>query len=105
MTAPTKSFIAKLVVRPEARETFLAAQIELKRLVAEREPDALVYELLQSADDANVFMCVATFRTAEAFDHHMQVDFHHRLVPPILESLSQEMELTFYESLGWPPKS
>lgn len=96
----TKSFIARLVVRADACAEFETLQVELKRLVAEREPDALVYEVLRSGDEPGVYMVAATFRDAAAFDLHMTVDFHERLVPPILACLAEPMELRFYESLS-----
>jgi len=99
VTSP-KTFIAKLRTKPEKRAEFIALQTELKGLVFAQEPDALVYELLQSDDDPDLFFCVATFKTDEAFDHHMHIDFHDRLVPPILECLAEEMDLTYYRSLG-----
>lgn len=95
-----RSFIAKLVVKPERRDDFVRLQTELKSLVHEHEPDARVYELLQSDEDPNTFYCVATFKDQAAFDHHMGIDFHGRLVPPILDCLAQDMELGFYRSLG-----
>lgn len=95
-----RSFIAKLVVKPERRDEFVRLQTELKTLVHEREPDARVYELLQSDEDPNTFYCVATFKDQGAFDHHMGIDFHGRLVPPILDCLAKDMELGFYRSLG-----
>jgi quinol monooxygenase YgiN len=95
-----KSFIAKLVVKPDRRDEFIALQTELKGLVFEHEPDAQVYELLQSDEDPNTFYCVATFKDAAAFDHHMGIDFHDRLVPPILECLASDMELGFYKLLS-----
>ena len=95
-----RSFIARLVTKPEKRDEFIALQTELKALVAAHEPDALVYELLQSDEDPDVFHCVATFTDQAAFDHHMGIDFHDRLVPPILECLASEMELGFYKSHG-----
>ena len=95
-----RSFIAKLVVRPDRREEFVRLQTELKALVQDQEPDALVYELLQSDDDPDTFFCVATFKDQAAFDHHMGIDFHDRLVPPILDCLAQDMELSFHRSLS-----
>ena len=95
-----KSFIAQLRSRPEKREELIALQAELKTLVFAQEPDALVYELFQSDEDPDLFQIVATFRDDAAFDHHMQIDFHDRLVPPILECLDGEMRLTFYRSLS-----
>ncbi|MEG3145276.1 antibiotic biosynthesis monooxygenase [Sphingomonas sp. RT2P30] len=95
-----RSFIARLLVKPERREDFIALQVELKALVFAHEPDALVYELLQADDDKNLFHCVGTFRDQAAFDHHMHIDFHDRLVPPILDCLAEEMQVTFHDSLG-----
>lgn len=97
-----RSFIAKLVVKPDRRDEFVRLQTELKSLVHQQEPDAWAYELLQSDDDPNTFYCVATFKDQAAFDHHMSIDFHDRLVPPILDCLAQDMELSFYRSHGGP---
>ncbi len=94
-----KSFIAELRVRPGKREELIRLQQELKSLVFAQEPDALVYELFQSEDDPDLFQVVATFRDDAAFDHHMQIDFHDRLVPPILDCVDGEMKLSFYRSL------
>ena len=94
-----KSFIAQLRAKPEMRDELIALQTELKRLVFESEPDALVYELFQSEDDPNLFQCVATFRDEAAFDAHMTIDFHDRLVPPILDCLAEDMTIAFYRSL------
>lgn len=93
-----KSFIARLLVKPEKRSDFIALQVELKGLVFAHEPDALVYELLQSDDDENLFHCVATFKDEAAFDNHMHIDFHDRLVPPILECLAEDMVLSYHRS-------
>jgi quinol monooxygenase YgiN len=98
MKNPGKSFIATLRVKPERRADFIAYQTELKQLVHQHEPDAWVYELLQSDEDENLFQCVATFKDEAAFDHHMKIDFHDRLVPPILECLAEDMQLAFYRS-------
>lgn len=95
-----KSFIAQLRTKPEKRDTLIALQIELKNLVFAQEPDALVYELFQSDDDPDLFQCVATFRDEAAFEKHMHIDFHDRLVPPILECLAEDMAIAFYRSLG-----
>jgi quinol monooxygenase YgiN len=93
-----KSFIARLLVKPDKRSDFIALQTELKDLVFTHEPDALVYELFQSEEDENLFHCIATFRDEAAFDHHMHIDFHDRLVPPILECLAEDMVVTNHRS-------
>jgi quinol monooxygenase YgiN len=95
-----KSFIAELRTKPDKRAALIALQAELKALVFEQEPDALVYEFFQSETDVDLFQIVATFKDDAAFEHHMHIDFHHRLVPPILECLACDMKLEFYRSLG-----
>ncbi|GGD38508.1 putative quinol monooxygenase [Croceicoccus pelagius] len=95
-----KSFIAVLKTKPEKREEMIALQAELKGLVFQHEPDAQVYELLQSDDDPDTFNVVATFKDDAAFEKHMAIDFHDRLVPPILDCLAEDMQLSFFRSLG-----
>jgi quinol monooxygenase YgiN len=93
-----KSFVAQLRTRPDKRDELIALQVEMKNLVHEQEPDALVYELFQSESDPDLFLCIATFRDDAAFEHHMHIDFHDRLVPPILACLAEDMKLEFYRS-------
>jgi quinol monooxygenase YgiN len=95
-----KSFIAVLRTLPEKRDEMIALQSELKTLVFQHEPGALVYELMQSDDDPDLFHVIATFRDEAAFDTHMAIDFHDRLVPPILACLAEDMQISFHQSLG-----
>jgi len=97
--SPGKSFVATLRVLPDRRDQFIALQTELKRLVFQQEPDALVYEVMQDEADENLFLVIATFRDEAAFDHHMHIDFHERLVPPIMECLAADMEIAYFRSL------
>lgn len=94
-----KSFIAQLRTKPEKRSEMIALQTELKKLVFANEPGAVVYELFQSEEDPDLFQCVATFRDDAAFETHMHIDFHDRLVPPILACLAEDMQIAFYRSL------
>lgn len=95
-----KSFVAQLRAKPEKRDELIRLQVEMKRLVHEWEPDALVYEFFQSDEDPDLFLCIATFRDDAAFEKHMHIDFHDRLVPPILECIAEDMQLKFYRSHG-----
>lgn len=95
-----KSFVAELRAKPEKRADLIRLQIEMKMLVHQLEPDAIVYELFQSEEDPDLFICVATFRDDAAFEHHMEIDFHERLVPQIFECLAEDMKIQFYRSLG-----
>ena len=91
-----KSFIAQLRAKPERRDELIALQRELKTLAVEQEPGVQVYELFQSDDDPDLFQVVATFVDDAAFDAHMKIDFHDRLVPLIMECVEGEMQIAFY---------
>lgn len=98
MSNTAKSFIATLRTRPEKRADLIELQTELKALVHQHEPDVWVYELYQSEDDPDLFHCIATFKDEDAFERHMHIDFHDRLVPPIIECLADDMDLKFFKS-------
>lgn len=93
-------FVAILKVKKEMVEQFERAQKELSELTHAHEPDTLVYDLVRQQDDPLTYVCYARFTDKAAFEHHMQTDFHDRLVPPILESLSEDMQLTFYDHVA-----
>src|SRR3546814_14517381 len=95
-----KSFVAELRAKPKKRNDLIRLQIEMKLLVHQLEPDAIVYELFQSEEDPDLFICVATFRDDAAFEHHMQIDFHERLVPQIFECLAEDMKRSAERRVG-----
>lgn len=94
------AFVAVLKVKPEMVEQFEQAQIELSELTHAQEPDTFVYDLVRERDNPTTYICYARFKDNAAFEFHMQTEFHDRLVPPILESLAEEMELTFYDHVA-----
>ncbi len=93
-------FIAVLKVAEDKVAQFEAAQKELAELTHANEPDTIVYDLVRERDSPLTYVCYARFKDQAAFDYHMQTDFHDRLVPPILDSLSEEMQLTFYDHIA-----
>lgn len=90
-------FIAKLVVKEGKGGEFEKLQEELSELTHENEPDTLVYDVIKHREEPQTYVVYGRFKDEAAFDHHMQTEFHDRLVPPILECLAEEMELQFYD--------
>ena len=99
------AFVARLVVKPERRADFERLQTELRMLVHRHEPEAPVYELIRSRENENTYFCIATFTSEDAFNHHMSIDFHDRLVPPIIDCLAEEMDLKFFDVIGQPKRT
>ena len=93
-------FIAVLKVKPDCVEQFENAQKELAAFTHANEPDTYVYDLIRQTDDPLTYICYARFKDQAAFDYHMATEPHDRLVPPILASLAEEMQLTFYEHIA-----
>ncbi len=91
------TFIAKLVVQPGKEAEFERLQTELCRLTHEEEPDVLVYDVIKHRTEPSTYVVYARFRDDAAFQAHMKVGFHDRLVPPILACLAREMDLQFFD--------
>ena len=91
------AFIARLKVNDNKADTFEKLQTELSELAHAQEPDLFVYDVLKSRDNPGVYVVYARFKDEQAFDHHMNIDFHDRLVPPILECLDEEMLLEMFD--------
>ena len=90
-------FIATLVVKQGQGSEFERLQTELSGLTHEHEPDTVVYDVIRHQEKANTYVVYARFKDQAAFELHQGADFHDRLVPPILETLAEEMQLAFYE--------
>ena len=91
------TFIATLVVKSGEEARFERLQAELSRLTHEAESDVLVYDVIKQRAAPSTYVVYARFKSEAAFQAHMQIDFHHRLVPGILACLAQEMDLQFFD--------
>ena len=91
------TFIATLIVKPEKAEEFELLQAELSQLAHDQEPDMHVYDVIKHREKPNTYVVYARFKDEDAFNHHMSIDFHDRLVPPIIECLAEEMQLEFFD--------
>jgi len=93
-------FIATLTVNNEKASDFETLQTELSKLTHEQEPDTFVYDVIKHREKPGTYVVYARFKDEAAFDHHMQTEFHDRLVPPIMECLDGEMVLEFFDHIA-----
>lgn len=91
-------FIATLNVAAGREEEFERLQTELSAISHEKEPGLLVYDVIRHTEERNRYVVYARFEDQAAFEFHQEADFHHRLVPPILDCVEGEMDLQFF---GW----
>jgi quinol monooxygenase YgiN len=94
------SFIATLRIKPGHEAEFEHLQRELSELTHAQEPDTIVYDILRSRDAPDTYVVYGRFRDEAAFQLHQTTPFHDRLVPPILATVSGEMDLKFYDWVG-----
>jgi quinol monooxygenase YgiN len=94
------SFIATLRIKPGHEAEFERLQRELSELTHAQEPDTIVYDILRSRDAPDTYVVYGRFRDEAAFQLHQTTPFHDRLVPPILATVSGEMDLKFYDWVG-----
>jgi quinol monooxygenase YgiN len=91
------AFIARLIVRPDKVAAFESLQQELSDITHRTECHTLVYDFLRHRDQPHVYVVYARFRDEAAFRLHQEAPDHHRLVPPILAALAEDMDLQFFE--------
>ena len=90
-------FIATLHVAEGKEADFERLQTELSDIAHAQEPGLVVYDVIRHAEKKGSYVVYARFRDQAAFELHQEADFHHRLVPPILECVEGEMDLQFFE--------
>jgi len=93
-------FIATLHVAEGKEAAFERLQTELSDIARAQEPGLVVYDVIRHAEKKGSYVVYARFRDRAAFEFHQEADFHHRLVPPILECVEGEMDLQFFEWVG-----
>lgn len=91
------AFIATLKLKPGRAAEFERLQAELSGLTHAHEPDVLVYDVIRHREHADTYVVYARFKDEAAFQAHMHVEFHDRLVPPILDCLAVPMDLQFFD--------
>ena len=90
-------FIATLQVVAGKEADFERLQTELSETSHASEPGLVVYDVIRHAEKKGTYVVYARFKDQTAFEFHQEADFHHRLVPPILECVEGEMDLQFFE--------
>lgn len=93
-------FIATLKIKPGREAEFERLQRELSQLTHAHEPEVHVYDVLRHREHKNVYIVSARFASEAVFQAHMKIDFHERLVPPILDCVEGSMDLQFYDHVG-----
>ena len=90
-------FIATLRIKPGQEAEFERLQKELSDLTHASEPDTKVYDIVRSRDNPDTYVVYGRFKDEAAFQQHQTTAFHERLVPPILATVTGEMDLKFYD--------
>lgn len=93
-------FIATLKIKTGHEAEFERLQRELSELTHQSEPDTIVYDIIRSRTNPDTYVVYGRFRDEAAFQYHQQTPFHDRLVPPILATVSGEMQIEFYDWVG-----
>jgi quinol monooxygenase YgiN len=91
------TFIATLKVKPGFEAEFERLQAELSQITHATEPDTIVYDVLRHRDQPGTYVVYGRFKDDAAFQLHQGAADHERLVPPILATVTGEMDLQFFE--------
>ena len=91
------TFIATLIVKPGMEGEFERLQRELSELTHGSEPGTAVYDVIRHRTRPATYVVYGRFKDEAAFQAHQASPFHDRLVPPILATLAEQMDLQFFD--------
>lgn len=91
------TFVARLVVRKGQEARFEQLQRELSEITHATEPGTVVYDVIKHRTEPSTYIVYGRFKDEAAFQLHMKAASHERLVPDILASLAQDMDLQFFD--------
>jgi quinol monooxygenase YgiN len=91
------TFVARLVVRKGQEARFESLQRELSEVTHSTEPGTAVYDVIKHRTEPSTYIVYGRFVDDAAFQLHMKAESHERLVPDILASLAQDMDLQFFD--------
>jgi len=92
------TFIARMTVKPDREEEFLARCRELERYVRENEPDTLAYEFFRLREP-NRFAVLESFRDEAAEHRHMSSATLAQIAPQIAACIDGTWVREFFDPL------
>jgi quinol monooxygenase YgiN len=92
--------IARLKVKPGREPDFERLQRDYSSLALEQEPGTLVYDVLRSRTDPGSYVIYVRFRDDASFKAHQTTALRARLIPQIVDTLGDEMDLQFFDWIG-----
>ena len=92
--------VGRLRVKPGREPDFERLQSELARLALELEPGMIAYEVLKHRTQPGAYLLYLRFRDEASFTAHRATDHQDRLLPQILATLGEEMDMQFYDCIS-----
>lgn len=92
------TFIARMTVKPECEDEFLACCRKLEQYVSENEPDTLAYEFYRLREP-NRFAVLESFRDEAAENRHMSSAMLAELAPQIAACVEGTWVREFFDPL------
>ena len=88
---------AMLRARPDTR-TQLQRELEAVKGPTRKEPGCLRYELYQQADQAEKFLFIEQWQTADDLNRHLQQPYIQSLIQKLDSLLAEPMQITQWQS-------
>ncbi|NJD30638.1 MAG: antibiotic biosynthesis monooxygenase [Gammaproteobacteria bacterium] len=92
--------IARVKLKPGREDDFARLEREFSRLEHERQPGTLVYDVLRQRNDPLSCVIYVRFRDEAAYKAHQSTEHYQRLVPQILETLGEQVDVQILDSIG-----
>ena len=94
------TFIARMQVKPDKVDEFIALAKEFMREVHANEPDCAHYEFFKLQEEEFGYAVFESFKSAEAEEAHRNSAHFDRLAPPLIECLDGTYTREYLEHLA-----
>ncbi|KMS56422.1 antibiotic biosynthesis monooxygenase [Novosphingobium barchaimii LL02] len=86
--------------KPDKTQRFIELTTQLQKDVRANEPDTLLFQVLQSQDDANAFVFTEFFTTMQAKEEHALRPYHVAMSADGYACLDGDPDIRCFDHLG-----
>ena len=86
--------VVRIHIKPEHKDAFIEAMLDDARGSVENEPDCLLFNVVQDAQEDNLLHLYEVYRDANAFELHKETPHFKRWINTVEDWLAQPLDIS-----------
>jgi autoinducer 2-degrading protein len=91
--------VVTIQIKPEHRDAFIEAMLDDAVGSIDNEPDCLLFNIVQNAEDANRLHLYEVYRSEDAFERHKQTPHFKRWIDTVQDWLAKPLDIATGKNL------